>query len=409
MRTALTLFFALLCSIAVAHTDGIYNRTANSIGDTQGIDSAVSSGVAALVCSYTPVTTGTQNVAYTGATPAASGGVLAYTFSETGSLPTGITINSGTGVISGTPSVSGTFAGIQVKVTDAALTVANCGTAFTLTIAPSFQGPGDVVSGAVAWGSCARVYNASLASTATSLCDLKDATTGTVAICTLRGSSTGFVDLAGSYCTGSATPAVACAAAAGGSCVVSKLYDQTGTGNFWSTATLAAMPALTFSALNGLPGLTGAGLVVLPTGNITQAGPLSFSYVSKRTGAFTTLQNVFSISGGAIIAGYAASINNATLVDVGTVTAAASDSAFHALQMIVNATGTVVVDGAATTGALSTNGLTATPLRLMSANGAGAGLTGVVMEVGMWPGAFNATQYGNMDTNQHSAANGYNF
>lgn len=134
---AAVVFGILISAIAVAHTDGIYNRSANSVGDTQGIDSAVSSGVAALACSYTPVTTGTQNVAYTGATPAASGGVLAYTFSETGSLPTGLTISSVTGVISGTPSVSGSFTNIQVKVTDAALTVANCGTAFTLVIAPN--------------------------------------------------------------------------------------------------------------------------------------------------------------------------------------------------------------------------------------------------------------------------------
>lgn len=273
----------------------------------------------------------------------------------------------------------------------------------------AFQGAGDVVSGAITWGSCARVYTAAQASTATSLCDLKDKTTGTVAICTLRGSSTGFVDLVGTYCTGSTTPAVACAAAAGGSCVVSQVYDQTGHANHFTATPVANMPNLTFSALNGLPGLTGAGAVLIATGNITQAAPLSFSYVSKRTGSFTSLQDVFSIAGGAIISGYAASINNATLVDTGTLTATASDSAFHAFQMAVNSTGTVVVDGAATTGALGTTGLSATVLRLMSANGTGAALTGSVMEAGMWPVEFNATQYGNLNTNQHSAANGYNF
>jgi hypothetical protein len=36
---ALAVFGLLVCSIAVAHTDGIYNPTANSVGDTQGIDS----------------------------------------------------------------------------------------------------------------------------------------------------------------------------------------------------------------------------------------------------------------------------------------------------------------------------------------------------------------------------------
>lgn len=98
---------------------------------------APSSGGGALSCSYTPVTTGTQSVAYTGATPSASGGTPAYTFSETGSLPSGLTISSSTGVISGTPSASGTFPTIQVKVTDSVSTVANCGASFTLTIASS--------------------------------------------------------------------------------------------------------------------------------------------------------------------------------------------------------------------------------------------------------------------------------
>lgn len=36
---AAVVFGALISATAVAHTDGIYNPTANSVGDTQGIDS----------------------------------------------------------------------------------------------------------------------------------------------------------------------------------------------------------------------------------------------------------------------------------------------------------------------------------------------------------------------------------
>jgi Putative Ig domain len=100
----------------------------------------VSSG-ATLACAYTPVTTGTEGTAYAGATPTPSGGTSPYTFSETGTLPTGLTINTSTGVISGTPSASGSFASIQVSVADSASHTANCGAAFTLVISPSGGGP----------------------------------------------------------------------------------------------------------------------------------------------------------------------------------------------------------------------------------------------------------------------------
>ena len=96
------------------------------------------SGGASLSCSYTPITTATYNVAYTGATPSASGGTPAYSFSNTGSaLPTGMSINSSTGVISGTDSTDSggaVYAGIQVTVTDNVSATANCGTSFTITV-----------------------------------------------------------------------------------------------------------------------------------------------------------------------------------------------------------------------------------------------------------------------------------
>lgn len=57
------------------------------------------------------------------ATLVASGGVSPYTFAvTTGSLPAGVTLNSTTGVISGTPSAAGSFT-FTVTVTDAATNV----------------------------------------------------------------------------------------------------------------------------------------------------------------------------------------------------------------------------------------------------------------------------------------------
>lgn len=410
-RFFLAVFALIVSSVAVAYTDGIHNPSANSVGNLEGIDSNAATGVAALACSYTPVTTGTQNVAYTGATPAASGGVLAYTFSETGALPTGLTINSGTGVISGTPSVSGSFTNIQVKVTDSTLTVANCGTAFTLTIASAFQGAGDIVAGATSWGSCARVYTAAQASTATSLCDLKDKTTGTVAICTLRGSSTGFVDLAGTYCTGSTTPAAACAAAAGGSCIVSKVYDQTVNGNHFTQATVGLMPGLLFSALGGLPGMTGltANSTQLPTGNITVAQPLTMSVVALKTGS-TAAGGILANPNAATRIGFVTGPNQMEFNGGTGVTVAATDGSFHAMTGVFNgASGAYNIDGTDVTSQnFGAGGFAAAPIRFFRNNG-GATMSGTIMEGGVWPSAFTTQNRTDMNTNQHSLANGYNF
>jgi hypothetical protein len=93
-------------------------------------------GLAPLVIGGTPVTTATQGVAYSGFTASASGGATPYTFSLVGSWPTGISINSSTGAVSGTPTASGTFASLSVRVTDNLGATADLAT-FTLTVGVS--------------------------------------------------------------------------------------------------------------------------------------------------------------------------------------------------------------------------------------------------------------------------------
>ncbi len=79
---------------------------------------------------------GTVGVAYE-TTLAASGGLTPYTWSiMAGALPGGLTLNTGTGVISGTPNASGTFSFI-VEVTDDCTQTATAGLSITIAAAPA--------------------------------------------------------------------------------------------------------------------------------------------------------------------------------------------------------------------------------------------------------------------------------
>lgn len=273
----------------------------------------------------------------------------------------------------------------------------------------TFQGPGDIVSGATGYWSCARVYTAAQASTATSLCDLV-AVTGGAVVCTLRGTTSGFVDLAASYCAGT-TPAAACAAASGGSCVVTKMYDQTGTGNHLTNATLASMPGLSFSLINGLPGifcLTAAN-TTLTLASLTMAQPFTLNGVYIRVGSFTTAGQI--IGGGNATLGMGAS-NVASKIQIYapiTVDVTANDSVFHAASGVFDGAASAVnIDGVDTTGlSPNTSGFAANTFRVCR-SAAGGNLNGNIMETIMYPSAISPAQRGNLSTNQHSIS-GYNF
>ena len=95
------------------------------------------------------LTTGAVGTAYT-QTLTATGGTAPYTWSVSSNLPTGLSLNAGSGVISGTPTVAGT-SDITVKVTDAKgatatralpLTVPSADGSGTMTVSP-----GSVVAG----------------------------------------------------------------------------------------------------------------------------------------------------------------------------------------------------------------------------------------------------------------------
>ena len=71
---------------------------------------------AALSVSCAAVTTGTVGAAFNSDSVTVTGGTAPYAYSVVGTLPAGLTLNTLTGAITGTPTASGTF---QVKVIDA--------------------------------------------------------------------------------------------------------------------------------------------------------------------------------------------------------------------------------------------------------------------------------------------------
>lgn len=94
----------------------IKNSGPSFIGDLARMGGAAFVGP---VISGTPVLTATENSAYAGFTVTTSGGKSTYTYALVGTWPTGISINTSSGAVSGTPTVAGTFAGLSVKVADA--------------------------------------------------------------------------------------------------------------------------------------------------------------------------------------------------------------------------------------------------------------------------------------------------
>lgn len=91
-------------------------------------------GIVGPQISGTPVLTATKDAAYAGFTVTTKGGAAPLVYALVGTWPAGITINTSTGAVSGTPTASGSFASLSVKVTDADSEVAQLET-FTLVVA----------------------------------------------------------------------------------------------------------------------------------------------------------------------------------------------------------------------------------------------------------------------------------
>jgi hypothetical protein len=276
-----------------------------------------------------------------------------------------------------------------------------------------YQGPGDISVGGSTGGwsifwSSARAYNTAYANGTNPMVDLVDASTGTVAVCTLRVATTGYVDLS-AYCPGSLTPDAACAAAAGGSCKTNKVYDQSGLGRHLTQATLANMPSVTFNAISGLPALTCSGTCFLATSATLSVGqPITMWSVHNLTAGATEAM-IIGAAAAAVGTGIAVAANTAT-VNAGTAsTATETNGVWHAHGALLNGTGNncaLHIDTTDTAGlACGTNAFTAQAVRIFRGNAFQA--VGSATEGGIVARAANLADRQNIQINAKSATVGY--
>ena len=119
---------------------GIILRVMDADGNvaTLNLAAIVVSGAAQLTISGTPPTSATVGTAYS-FTPTTSGGTGAKTFSlAAGSLPAGLSLNSSTGAITGTPTSAGTSSGISLQVQDSVGATATL-PSFSIVVASNVQ------------------------------------------------------------------------------------------------------------------------------------------------------------------------------------------------------------------------------------------------------------------------------
>jgi hypothetical protein len=258
-----------------------------------------------------------------------------------------------------------------------------------------YSGPGDVVSGALLWYSCSRAYNAADTANACNVCLPADSTCADLTI------TSGFAVVPGSLSTCNITTVI---------CTVKTMYDKTGNGRDVTQATIASRPTFRPAmASNGCPTTALPCLKFVKSNNqqlvyatgITQAQPITMSmvYINASFG------EILSSSGGISTS----STTNAVQLNAGSSpTATATDGVWHAVQAVYSG-----ASSAAQVDSTLTSGLSAGTNGASGALGVGlatiiANFDGSLTETGLWATAFNSTQSGNMNTNQHGS-NGYNF
>ena len=277
--------------------------------------------------------------------------------------------------------------------------------------AAPFQGLGDLsLTGVKAYHSCARAYSAAYAAALGNMCIIADAATGATT-CTLVAAATGFVNLTGTYCPGSTTPSAFCAANT--SCVVKRFYDQSGATACNTTvacdvsqATAANMPALTFSALSGLPCATfSAASVMTSAATLTiNSQPISQTMVARIQNSGGN-NNIFGDSSGGFVFYYPGSANTVSFWGGGSIgNIAASSASFHMFQAgILGATSLFAVGSSQSSVSTGGDFYPTTSIEFGF-----SGFVGVLCEASVISTQLSGANMTSVYNNANSASGGYN-
>lgn len=268
----------------------------------------------------------------------------------------------------------------------------------------TYQGPGDIASGAVAWGGF-RAYSAAYAASLGGLVDIVDQSGGNFT--TLHTTASGKLNMS-EYTTFMGLPGVTTA-------MVKQLYDQTGHSNHWTQATLGLMPALAAAGPNSEIMMVGNFSVgpVLNSPNITIASqPYTIAFVGFFDLSTPGRYAYFGDSTGSIFAGLRGTAFNTSNFSAGTEIATPNTTGWHATGALANgASSFVSLDGVA--GSASNAGSTAFPgtthTMLLNDNVGAAWPTGAgFAEFGIWSGD-QSSHFAALNTNAHDATKGWNF
>lgn len=254
--------------------------------------------------------------------------------------------------------------------------------------APTYVGPGDIVSSAFGWWGL-RGYNGAYSGNVADICD---SATGVVcATITWNGLALVIPTIGGVACNNSTNI-----------CVIATLYDQSGNGHNMVNATNATRPTLKLSCIGSLPCMAFAASATLASSASTISGqPVTMSSVYESpAGAPAEILN--SNSAGITI-GPGGSFNVLTMAAGTVANVTASDGAFHAAQVIFNNPASIgYVDGTSTGSLITgTAGLTSTGYTVNSGTSFGAGAINIA-EMGAWPSGFSAGNQSSMNSNQRN-------